>query len=133
MTDFIAYPSCQSREVITLCQVLRRSQGKPNREMETSLRREGELYLIPHRIESFTANANRNSFCFCLLCRPPSVRRKILFGSQSGNSGKCSKLDRGSKRSSPRYGLSIPYRLTVLDCSTIFLSTWETCIWSFLH
>ena len=46
------------------------------------------------------------------------------------------KLDRGSIRSSLRYGLSTPYRLTiwtVLDCSTLFFSTCETCIWSFLH
>ena len=40
-------------------------------------------------------------------------------------------LDRGSIRSSPRYGLSTPYRL--LDGSTMFFLTWETCIWSFLH
>ena len=37
-------------------------------------------------------------------------------------------LDRGSIRSSPRDGLSTPYRLriNVWDCSTISLSTWET-------
>ena len=43
-------------------------------------------------------------------------------------------ISRGSIRSSPRNGLSTPYRLTVrtvLDCSTMFFSTLETCIWSF--
>ena len=38
-------------------------------------------------------------------------------------------ISRGSIRSSPRNGLSTPYRLTVrtvLDCSTMFFSTLET-------
>ena len=46
------------------------------------------------------------------------------------------KLDWGSIRSSPRYGLSTPYWLTIRNSarlSTMFFSTWETCIWSFLH
>ena len=37
-------------------------------------------------------------------------------------------LDRGSIKSSPRYGLSTPYRLTkgtVLYCHTISLCTWK--------
>ena len=33
--------------------------------------------------------------------------------------GKIRKLDRGSIRSSPRYGLSTPYRLTMEQCWTV--------------
>ena len=75
MTDFIAYPSCQSREVITLCRVLRRSQGKPNREMETSLRREGELYPYSASYRKFYGKC-KQKFILLLFTLPPALGTK---------------------------------------------------------
>ena len=39
----------------------------------------------------------------------------------------------GVLRSSPRHGLSPPSRLKIGTLGTMSLSTWDTCIWSFLR